>query len=320
MRHEPVPFIVGFGRNGSTLLRLMLDRHPDLAIPPEMTFTASLAGYHPWLVPLYHLLQFSHPARRIATRLRLLVARWWPRPMPRYFFERTVLGDHRFADLHISAAELQSRLERLEPFTLSGGIRCVYESYAERLGKRRWGDKTPGNQIRMLWLQDQLPEAHFIHLIRDGRDAALSVRRTFFGNATLRQLAAVWRNDLLHARQQAPRLLHYRELRYEDLVSSPQAELQKLCHYIALPFHEAMLSYHETADQRLDEFEAYRLGVRTISKAERLAIHTNVNKPPLPSRIGRWRTEMTRAEQDEFWRIAGDVLAEATPATDRSLT
>ncbi len=34
----PVPFIVGVGRSGTTMLRLMLDAHPDLTIPPETHF------------------------------------------------------------------------------------------------------------------------------------------------------------------------------------------------------------------------------------------------------------------------------------------
>ena len=38
----PVPFIVGVGRSGTTMLRLMLDAHPDLAIPPETHFVPDL--------------------------------------------------------------------------------------------------------------------------------------------------------------------------------------------------------------------------------------------------------------------------------------
>src|SRR5438093_1969503 len=40
----PMPFIVGTGRCGTTLLRMMLDAHPDLAIPPETHFIPALAG------------------------------------------------------------------------------------------------------------------------------------------------------------------------------------------------------------------------------------------------------------------------------------
>lgn len=36
--HPPVPFIVGVPRSGTTLLRLLLDAHPELSIPPETGF------------------------------------------------------------------------------------------------------------------------------------------------------------------------------------------------------------------------------------------------------------------------------------------
>ena len=35
-------FVVGAGRSGTTLLRLMLNEHPDIAIPPESHFIALL--------------------------------------------------------------------------------------------------------------------------------------------------------------------------------------------------------------------------------------------------------------------------------------
>ena len=38
----PAPFVVGVGRSGTTLLRLMLDSHPQLAIPAETHFVPEL--------------------------------------------------------------------------------------------------------------------------------------------------------------------------------------------------------------------------------------------------------------------------------------
>lgn len=37
-----MPFVVGANRSGTTLLRLMLDSHPELAIPPETHFVPNL--------------------------------------------------------------------------------------------------------------------------------------------------------------------------------------------------------------------------------------------------------------------------------------
>src|ERR671910_1189755 len=38
----PAPFVVGANRSGTTLLRMMLDAHPELTIPPETHFVPDL--------------------------------------------------------------------------------------------------------------------------------------------------------------------------------------------------------------------------------------------------------------------------------------
>src|SRR5512146_1241497 len=45
-RHQPLPVIVGCPRSGTSLLAVMLDSHPDLAVPPETAFIGLVAGLH----------------------------------------------------------------------------------------------------------------------------------------------------------------------------------------------------------------------------------------------------------------------------------
>ena len=83
-------------------------------------------------------------------------------------------GDRHWGDFNLDADELRARLEALDRIDAGAAIRAFFELYAEREGKPRWGDKTPHYLRRMLQIQGGLPEARFIHMIRDGRDAALS--------------------------------------------------------------------------------------------------------------------------------------------------
>jgi hypothetical protein len=159
---RPVPFVVGMGRSGTTLLRLMLDAHPELAIPPETHFLADLQK-DLTLVDFYNI---------------LVTYRTW-------------------SDFGISHREFLQELRDIENFDVSNGLRCFYRLYARRFAKVRWGDKTPLYSSRMLNISDLLPETRFVHLIRDGRDSALSYRSVWFGP----------RDDLeAHARMGATRL------------------------------------------------------------------------------------------------------------------
>jgi len=63
-----------------------------------------------------------------------------------------------------------SELQKITPFHVDAAIRCFYRLYAAQLGKERWGDKTPSYGRHMRAIEQVLPEACFIHIIRDGRD------------------------------------------------------------------------------------------------------------------------------------------------------
>jgi hypothetical protein len=303
---KPVPFIIGMARSGTTMLRLMLDAHPWLAIPPELDWAQGLAGYNPWLRPLYAMLDRTPRGRYLSARLRRVVHHAFPWPMTRGLFLRIVTRDPRFGDMQIEPRILEQSLE-LETFVLAQAIRLMYGLYAKRFGKARWGSKTPGERLYMWWLQDLLPEARFIHLIRDGRDVAVSSREAF-GGGTLRERAIAWRWGIIDARRQSKSLRHYYEVRYEDLVARPAYVLRTICDFIELPFDAAMLDYHRTASMRLEEFGAFRQGGVLTTREQRLARHTRVSSPPLQSRVGRWRTVLSAAEQREFWHLAGDTL------------
>ena len=150
MLRAPVPFIVGVGRSGTTLLRLMLDAHPDLAIPGETHFLLDLLAQNE-----------NGPARDRIFRA-MIEAPTWP-------------------NLAVSESTFKAALDEVEPFSVPDAIRTFYRLYAQRFGKDRWGDKTPPYRSCMTGIQQLLPEAYFIHIIRDGRDVALSYRGLWFG-------------------------------------------------------------------------------------------------------------------------------------------
>jgi hypothetical protein len=184
-----MPFLVGVGRSGTTLLRLMLDAHDALAIPAETHFIPAVAGMS------------GEPA---TLRRRFLEA---------------LTGFETWPDLTISAAELDAALAGIEPFTVADGVRCFYRLYAKRRGKTRVGDKSPPYCLHIATIARLLPEARFVHLIRDGRDVVLSVRPLWFSpGTTIEAIAADWAHRIRTARMQGRGRAHYLEVRYETRV------------------------------------------------------------------------------------------------------
>jgi Sulfotransferase family len=276
----PAPFVVGVGRSGTTLLRMMLDAHPELAIPAETHF-----------VP--ELIEARDPARMTAL----------------------ITGARNWGDFNLDAAELGQRIGALDRPEPADVIRAFYELYAERQGKPRWGDKTPIYVTRMRAISSTLGEARFVHLIRDGRDVALSRRRRGMGaGKPMADTANRWKRRIEAARADARRLRgRYLELRFEDLVDDPEPALRRICELIELDYDSGMLDYPERAGGRLAEMggdlEA-REGRRGRSGAERLASHALATGPPKAERTEAWRTEMSDADRREFEAVAGPLLVE----------
>jgi len=268
------------GRSGTTLLRLMLDTHPELAIPSETHF-------------LLDILRNAHDLDKDRFLRTLAAAATWP-------------------NMALEMAALEDALAELQPFAVPDAIRTFYRLYAGRLGKSRWGDKTPPYRTRMVDIERLLPEAHFIHIIRDGRDTALSYQGLWFGPGDdIEAQARFWVQQISLARKQSTGLRHYLEVRYEQLVTEPEITLSRICEYLELPFHPRMLRYHEFAAARLDEYKR-PFGPRGTPKDIGcfLSIHDRVKTPPDPRRIGRWRTEMPEAQRQRFETIAGPLLVQ----------
>lgn len=279
---HPVPFIVGAPRSGTTLLRLMLDAHPDLAIPPETHF-------------------FPSVPRAVEGAAQPLEA-----------FRRAVEESPRWGDFRLDAGELDVRLEAIDGFDLSEALRTVYRLYAERFGKPRWGDKTPAHLQQMRAIAAVLPEARFVHIVRDGRDVACSIVERPWGPASIDAAADWWRGQILRARADAPALPGYLEIRYEDLVARPEPTLQAVCDLVELPYDPVMLDYHHNAERRMAEIDRDLLdpaGRILLRAFERQAMHRLTTEPPRTD-TSRWRAQMSAQEVAHFEEVTGDLLAE----------
>jgi hypothetical protein len=274
----PAPFVVGVSRSGTTLLRLMIDSHSELAIPAETRFLPELIA------------RVDAGAGVAETAAFLTEHRRW-------------------GDFGLDALELRERLDSIGDPTPGAAARAFYALYAEGQGKPRWGDKSPPYMTGMPAIATALPEARFIHLIRDGRDVAASLMARTWGMRRPRRIARRWVREVSTARRDALALAPgtYLEVRYEELVADPERVLRAICAHVELTFEPAMLRFHERAETRLAELRDLP-GHR--SAAERATQFERVREPVSGSRVGAWREALAAEDIAAFQSVAADLLAE----------
>jgi hypothetical protein len=266
---SPFPFIVGSGRSGTTLLRLMLEQHPDLAIPPESYFPISMRHREPRYV--------SGPGFDLDA------------------YVTDLLRNVRFEDWGLSESVVRSVLHGVEPIDWAEAVRRTFALYAGKEGKPRYGDKTPWFVMRITELAELFPESRFVHLIRDGRDVALSIREMSWGPSKMPALAEFWAKRIRVGRREGARIGagRYLELRYEDLIDDPKRELGRVSAFLELDFREEMLDYAERAPNAVLERE--RAQHRHLSKS-------------LTKGLRDWRTQMPPGDVALFEAVAGREL------------
>lgn len=266
-------FIVGVHRSGTTLLRYMLNSSPRIYIPPESDFFPYFFGRDP---------TGELSEERVAHVLHTIFAR--------YRLIKEWQGEPPTADAFLRA---------MPDRTPAAFLDTLYGMYARQYGAVRWGDKTPIYSSYVDLIDQMFPEAQFIHVIRDGRDVALSMldkwgRRDFHIDVYFS--ARNWVRRIRQARASGGRLEagRYYEMRYENLVQDPEKGLRPLCDFLNEPYVPEMAQPH-------------RLGRERIQPGD---FHAPIRRPPSTKRVGRWRREMVPADQRLFQRIAGDLLAE----------
>jgi hypothetical protein len=220
----PLPrvFVVGCGRSGTTLLRLMLNAHPDLAIPGESHFIPSA------------------------------YARWSRGKLGGGRLAEAVAREEHVQRWRLDPEVLERRLTAADMNDFASVVAAFFSAYADMQGKRCWGDKTPRYVLEMPLLAELYPGVCFVHLIRDGRSVAMSYRSLGRYPQRTHQAILRWKRWVGEGRRVGSTLgSRYLEVRYEDLVDAPSATLQRICSMIGLSMQPSMLGYQKTASEML---------------------------------------------------------------------
>ncbi len=199
-------------------------------------------------------------------------------------------GDPKFALWGIAPVTGRGRMPFGELMSL------LVERHAAALGASAhvaWIDHTPGNIRFVPTWRRVLPEARFVHMIRDGRAVAASVLPLDWGPNTATEAARHWALQvaagLAAAGALGPDLVH--TVRYEDLILKPERTLKLVCDFAGIEYDDQMV------DQRDYALPAYTAGQ-----------HGLVLSRPDPGRVEAWRDVLRPAQVRAFERLTGELL------------
>lgn len=271
-RSGPI-FIVGAPRSGTTLLQFRLRNHPRLSLP---------TGESHFLVPLYvHQASFQplDNIDNIQKVLELMLRK------SREFLE-TDLPGMRFVIPVLAQELLDNKCDSIPKI-----ISWLFSKNAAGEGKARWGDKTPYYVLHIPKILDWFPDAQIIHIVRDGRDVALSLfeRRHDFFVYNAYTAAVSWKRyvEAGHRIGSTLRPDQYLEIRYEDLIAEPEQILNTICAFLG---------------------EEYDPDMFKTSKPQNLGKTPLVHAPIKNDNREKWRTKMTPKQIQVFEAVAGSTL------------
>ena len=270
---NPFVFVVGCPRSGTTLLQRILDHHPQLAVTNDSHF-------------------IPRAVRGIDADAST--------PLTPDLVDR-VVEYRRFHRLGVDEATARAAASGAE--TYAGFVGALYDVVAGQAGKPLAGEKTPDYVRSLPLLHRVFPDARIVHIVRDGRDTALSLldwatptkgpgKLALWGSEPLAVAALWWAWQAGAGRRDGNAIGpdRYLEIRYEDLVLEPDRVMRAVSGFLDLDFTSEMLDYHVG---RVKDSEG-----RSAKSAW---------LPPTPG-LRDWRIKFSDDDLALFEVLVGDVL------------
>lgn len=269
-------FVVGAPRSGTTLLQRMLRSHPRISSP---------TGESHFIIPL---LTKATPYGNLSKRENITAVLREMHRISAEFLE-TDLHGVKF-DIEILSEAIHSR----GAHTMPQVIDMLFRINAEGEDKTRWLDKTPYYILNIPLLAAIYPDAQFVHIIRDGRDAVLSMleRSVDIRVFSFYQGAKLWKRYVDAGRTMGAILPpeRYLEFRFEDMLNDQEGTLRQVCDFLGEEFSDKVIDFQKSRDP-LNKTPLLREGIKRDNQE-------------------KWRAQMSASQSRIFESIAGETLAD----------
>jgi len=267
-------FVMGCHRSGTNLLYDMLLSAGGFAV---------YRGY----LPIYKMLIPKFGALDSESNRRRILDTW--------------LRSKGFRRSGLEASQLRTKIVQ---GCRTGGdfIRIIMEEIAQAQNVKRWAVYDPDNVLYVPQIKREISNALFVHIIRDGRDVAFSLKKMggyrplpWGGSRGLRATTLYWEWMVQKGRQYGRSIpLDYIEVRYEDLMLKPHTTLQSLGEFLA-------------HDLNYDRIRSRALGRLTESNSSFLDEAQESSVPPMD----RWKQRLTRTQVAGMEALVGDTLQQS---------
>ena len=186
----------------------------------------------------------------------------------------------------LDIGRLEDDLLSTAEFDLRKPFEAALRSWARLQGKRRWGEKTPGNLFYADVIYDMFPSARFVYLVRDPRAGVSSMQNVAFFphdvvfNAMNRRKHSTEGRSCLEKHVPSSQRM---TVRYEDLVSDPRTTIERICSFLDEDYEMGMLRFHEDAHRFMNEEAA-------------LSYNHSATHPILCDKKAAWRDDLSRKD------------------------
>lgn len=273
IKDVPVFFILGSARSGTSLLRLMLESHENIYIPLE----------NPYILFLYTKYKkvYNWDEKKFTKLYKDLsyfrIFKLWNTDKDKLKEEILEYGSH---------ASFQ---------TLCKIIHTNYQSFQPKSEVKIIGDKNPFYSIFCKRIHLIFPDAKFIHIIRDYRGHALSVKKAGLFKPIFSSIVYRWKlqnKKIDQLKKTDPDI--FCTIKYEDLVEDTVPVLQKICTFLNIEFKKEMATHLQrnliTAIYKKDHIQKF---------------HSSLSEPINKSKKDEWKTELSKEQIKICDQIAG---------------
>jgi hypothetical protein len=265
-------FIIGVPRSGTTLLASLLNRHPDICVTPESHF-------------FRHVKRFQNNSSDFISK--------WPDSGKELL---SSIEERHYELFGTEPDEIIRQIDAAKPLPRDVFMK-LGEVYAANKRKLGWIEKTPDHINYIKDIRNLFPDAKIIHIVRDGRDVAMSLCKTNWPwqSKSYVENLLQWSRSVKYAKDQLEADKNTYCLRFEDLLADPYDFLRQICNFLSIKFYEEMLIPDGSEQQLIEK--------GTLCK-------NNIMHPVNNQNSRKWEQNLSHEMKLLSQMISGDELFE----------